>query len=402
MTLGRSVGTSSVYAPSPQSLHGGQLQGNGQHAPMLHPPSIRSQSRSSSRGPSRNNNRSPALAPPRFASPGYGPSGPDVDLTPPFAGPSLGPPSGFMPNGASSHDRSQGGASAAAVKLSLLTDSSILGEGPQRPAGPVSASAFVPPIGHTSSGTQPSQPGGPSYGGGLPPREAATFEKPLTASGTGWEQKHALMGGSVGRPYGQPQQHFDVALAAQAQAILAAQAGRPQQMPQYMQSLGSATGFLQSTGLLQPGSAPDPALINQLAALRSGRGPMPGGPAPHMPSQSDLNALIQAKGYNPTTFDTSPAQARFFVIKSFTEDDVAKSLKFEIWSSTTFGNKRLDLAFKESAADMVREISGFSRQPSHRLTLFLPLPPLPLAAANLPLLLRQFLRPLCRHGPECV
>jgi hypothetical protein len=37
------------------------------------------------------------------------------------------------------------------------------------------------------------------------------------------------------------------------------------------------------------------------------------------------------------------------VIKSYTEDDVHKSLKYEIWSSTDPGNKRLDKAFKETA-----------------------------------------------------
>ncbi|KAG5654135.1 hypothetical protein H0H81_007187 [Sphagnurus paluster] len=42
-------------------------------------------------------------------------------------------------------------------------------------------------------------------------------------------------------------------------------------------------------------------------------------------------------------------QARYFVIKSYTEDDVHKSLKYEIWSSTDPGNKRLDKAFKETA-----------------------------------------------------
>ncbi|KIO34821.1 hypothetical protein M407DRAFT_63820, partial [Tulasnella calospora MUT 4182] len=39
---------------------------------------------------------------------------------------------------------------------------------------------------------------------------------------------------------------------------------------------------------------------------------------------------------------------RYFVIKSYTEDDVHKSLKYEIWSSTEPGNKRLDKAFKEN------------------------------------------------------
>lgn len=63
----------------------------------------------------------------------------------------------------------------------------------------------------------------------------------------------------------------------------------------------------------------------------------------------DVPTLTAMKGYNPTTFDTKPTFARYFVIKSFTEDDVHKSLKYEIWSSTDPGNKRLDKAFKETA-----------------------------------------------------
>lgn len=43
--------------------------------------------------------------------------------------------------------------------------------------------------------------------------------------------------------------------------------------------------------------------------------------------------------------------ARFFVIKSYTEDDVYRSLKHEIWASTEKGNQRLDRAFKESAQE---------------------------------------------------
>ncbi|KAG8972943.1 hypothetical protein FRB90_010073 [Tulasnella sp. 427] len=65
-------------------------------------------------------------------------------------------------------------------------------------------------------------------------------------------------------------------------------------------------------------------------------------------SPVDAQSLLAAKGYNPTTFETKPAFARFFVIKSYTEDDVHKSLKYEIWSSTEPGNKRLDKAFKEN------------------------------------------------------
>lgn len=65
----------------------------------------------------------------------------------------------------------------------------------------------------------------------------------------------------------------------------------------------------------------------------------------------DPTYLALQKGYNPApaTFNLAPVNARFFVIKSYTEDDVHKSLKYEIWASTDKGNQRLDKAFRESA-----------------------------------------------------
>ncbi|KAH3766742.1 YTH family RNA binding protein Mmi1 [Pelomyxa schiedti] len=52
---------------------------------------------------------------------------------------------------------------------------------------------------------------------------------------------------------------------------------------------------------------------------------------------------------NPMTIDCNPTSARFFVIKSFSEDDIHKSIKYEIWASTDTGNARLDCAYKESS-----------------------------------------------------
>ena len=60
-----------------------------------------------------------------------------------------------------------------------------------------------------------------------------------------------------------------------------------------------------------------------------------------------LESLKSQNEYNPRTFDMSPKNARFFVIKSFSEDDIHRSIKYEIWCSTDHGNKRLDAAFKE-------------------------------------------------------
>lgn len=51
--------------------------------------------------------------------------------------------------------------------------------------------------------------------------------------------------------------------------------------------------------------------------------------------------------YNPTEFSLSLENARFFIIKSYSEDDVHRSIKYGIWCSTEYGNKRLDAAYQE-------------------------------------------------------
>ncbi|KDN43319.1 YTH-domain-containing protein [Tilletiaria anomala UBC 951] len=64
----------------------------------------------------------------------------------------------------------------------------------------------------------------------------------------------------------------------------------------------------------------------------------------------EANRLVAERHFNPVDFPylCPPPGARFFVIKSFTEDDVHKSLKHEIWASTEKGNARLDRAFRET------------------------------------------------------
>lgn len=54
--------------------------------------------------------------------------------------------------------------------------------------------------------------------------------------------------------------------------------------------------------------------------------------------------------FNPKDFDLNPANARFFVIKSYSEDDIHRSIKYSIWCSTERGNKRLDEAFAQSSS----------------------------------------------------
>lgn len=52
--------------------------------------------------------------------------------------------------------------------------------------------------------------------------------------------------------------------------------------------------------------------------------------------------------YNPSEFSFNLENARFFIIKSYSEDDVYRSIKYNIWCSTEYGNKRLDAAYQES------------------------------------------------------
>lgn len=65
-------------------------------------------------------------------------------------------------------------------------------------------------------------------------------------------------------------------------------------------------------------------------------------------TSQNLPAIPNAESINPSNFDWNVPFARFFVIKSYSEDDVHKSIKYGIWASTDNGNRRLDAAFKET------------------------------------------------------
>ncbi|XP_023730288.1 YTH domain-containing protein ECT1 [Lactuca sativa] len=52
--------------------------------------------------------------------------------------------------------------------------------------------------------------------------------------------------------------------------------------------------------------------------------------------------------YNLEEFQTKYDHAKFYVIKSYSEDDVHKSIKYDVWSSTPNGNKKLDAAYRDA------------------------------------------------------
>ena len=73
-------------------------------------------------------------------------------------------------------------------------------------------------------------------------------------------------------------------------------------------------------------------------------------------SQSNSSDILgRLKRYfNPKNLDEIPLKdARFFVIKSYSEQDIRQSIKHEIWTSTESGNKRLDNAYHDQKENPV-------------------------------------------------
>ncbi|KAL1211556.1 YTH domain-containing protein ECT1 [Cardamine amara subsp. amara] len=63
--------------------------------------------------------------------------------------------------------------------------------------------------------------------------------------------------------------------------------------------------------------------------------------------KQDVSAVDPLR-YNGQNFPESFAKAKFFVIKSYSEDDVHNSIKYGMWSSTPTGNKKLNVAYYEA------------------------------------------------------
>ncbi|GFQ03964.1 yth domain-containing family protein 2 [Phtheirospermum japonicum] len=60
--------------------------------------------------------------------------------------------------------------------------------------------------------------------------------------------------------------------------------------------------------------------------------------------------FIDPDRYNSKEFQTEYDDAKFYVIKSYSEDDVHKCIKYDVWSSTPNGNRKLDAAYREADA----------------------------------------------------
>eukprot|EP00795_Rhopilema_esculentum_P008740 gene8740-14763_t len=62
-----------------------------------------------------------------------------------------------------------------------------------------------------------------------------------------------------------------------------------------------------------------------------------------------LRDLWTRNNFNPKELNLDFKNARYFIIKSYSEDDIFRSIKYSIWTSTEHGNRRLNEAFKEQS-----------------------------------------------------
>ena len=75
-------------------------------------------------------------------------------------------------------------------------------------------------------------------------------------------------------------------------------------------------------------------------------------------SDAEGNIIIYTDQYNKDDFPIDYVDAKFFVIKSYSEDDVHKSIKYNVWSSTPHGNKKLESAFEDAQKIAAGKPSG--------------------------------------------
>ncbi|KAK3183839.1 hypothetical protein Dsin_031125 [Dipteronia sinensis] len=64
--------------------------------------------------------------------------------------------------------------------------------------------------------------------------------------------------------------------------------------------------------------------------------------------REDLGSKVHKDQYNLPDFQIEHERAKFYVIKSYNEDDIHKCIKYDVWASTPNGNKKLDAAFREA------------------------------------------------------
>lgn len=72
--------------------------------------------------------------------------------------------------------------------------------------------------------------------------------------------------------------------------------------------------------------------------------------------EKELGFVAHRDQYNLPDFQIDYEVAKFYVIKSYSEDDIHKSIKYGVWSSTPNGNKKLEASW--NAAEAKKDETG--------------------------------------------
>ncbi|XP_051192853.1 uncharacterized protein [Lolium perenne] len=63
-----------------------------------------------------------------------------------------------------------------------------------------------------------------------------------------------------------------------------------------------------------------------------------------------LSPLVRRDQFNRSDFSVQYEHAKFFMIKSYSENNIHKGIKYNVWASTSYGNNKLDAAFHDAQA----------------------------------------------------
>ncbi|KAL3654865.1 hypothetical protein CASFOL_000651 [Castilleja foliolosa] len=89
-------------------------------------------------------------------------------------------------------------------------------------------------------------------------------------------------------------------------------------------------------------------ITTPVALVVNGQNNIPAETAADNEKEKSITIYPDREQYNKQDFLETYSDAMFFIIKSYSEDDVHKSIKYNIWSSTPNGNKKLDTAYQTS------------------------------------------------------
>ncbi|XP_042457873.1 YTH domain-containing protein ECT4-like isoform X1 [Zingiber officinale] len=93
-----------------------------------------------------------------------------------------------------------------------------------------------------------------------------------------------------------------------------------------------------------------PRVVHSKNHKVAGPPPVISGKSQNLSSSGNENTgvSLDCEQYNREDFPDKYSDAKFFIIKSYSEDDIHKSIKYNVWASTPNGNKKLDAGYQKA------------------------------------------------------